>query len=98
MTSKEIFYNTNWMGPINKEWIDTNGAEWAGGRIDLYGDIDSFYGAEIGLPVMAIEDWNRFSEWLINFKSEEVLKLKELLKLYYKDGNPKIRWFNWEES
>ena len=32
-----IRYSTNYMGPINMDWIKEHGSDWAGGRIDLYG-------------------------------------------------------------
>lgn len=30
-----ITYSVNWMGPINKEWIERHGSYWSGGRIDI---------------------------------------------------------------
>jgi len=32
-----ISYSTNWMGPINRDWIAKNGDCWAAGRIDVLG-------------------------------------------------------------
>ena len=93
----KIQYSTNWMGPINKKWCDENGTDWAGGRIDIYGDEDSPYGNEIGLPVMKTSDWNRFSAWLDDIETPTILSLKELLHMYYNEGNPKITWFNYNE-
>lgn len=86
-----IHYSTNWMGPINKEWIKENGEEWAAGRIDVFGDyIDE---TEIGLPMMYIQDWGRFTIWLDKFTTvERVWTLDEIIK-EYETTNPKITWW-----
>ena len=54
-----ITYSTNWMGPINTEWIAKYGDCWAAGRIDVYKD--EGYPAEIALSPMHDRDWERFS-------------------------------------
>lgn len=36
-----ITYSTNWMGPINKKWVDEHGSNWAGGRIDIRENVDT---------------------------------------------------------
>ena len=90
----KIDYSTNQIGPINKTWCDEHGSDWAGGRIDLYGDNLGPYGDEIGLPIMKTEDWYRFSEWLETFHTEKIYSLDKILEQYYKDGNPKIIWFH----
>lgn len=91
-----IYYSTNWMGPIHQGWIEENGEDWSGGRIDIYGDGLGPYGEEIGLPLMKSHDWVDFSVWLDCFCTEKVYTLEELLKEYYKEGNPKITWFNYK--
>ena len=82
------------MGPINKQWIEDNGDDWAGGRIDVYGT-DNPYGEEIGVPIMKGYDWFRFSMWLWKFETDTVWTLKELTEEYEKT-NPKITWFKRE--
>ena len=64
---------------------------WAGGRIDIRGT-DNPYGDETGLPIMHGEDFACFSDWLNGYKTEEIQNFKEILKAYYADGNPKIRF------
>ena len=39
-----IDYSTNWMGPLNQEWLLKNGSNWAGGRIDIRGEPDNHFG------------------------------------------------------
>ena len=89
-----IRYHTNWMGPVNGDWIKKNGDHWAGGRIDVRGTDDP-YGDEIGLPIMNSEDWYNFSEWLKTFETEEIWTLEEIVKMYER-VNPEIRW--WKEK
>lgn len=96
--SDKIYYSTNWMGPISKTWCDEHGDDWAGGRIDIYGDNLAPYGDEIGLPLMKVKDWNNFSSWLNTVITTRVYSLEELLEEYYKEGNSKITWFNREEK
>lgn len=89
-----ISYSTNWMGPINAQWIRENGDHWAGGRIDISGTSYT-YGVEIGLPVMHQSDWNRFSDWLRTFETDTVWTITELTEEYEKT-NPKITWWKRE--
>lgn len=70
---------------------------WAGGRIDVYGT-GEMYNPEIGLPIMEASHWNRFSEWLKTYKTEEQKTLDEILNAYYKDDNPEIEWFDEKEN
>ena len=91
-----VRYRTNWMGPINMDWIRKNGAGWSAGRIDCRGlGLDPMYGDEIGLSPMKTEDWNRFGDWLDSFTSGTMLSLDELVNEYEKT-NPKIVWFNYD--
>jgi hypothetical protein len=87
-------YSTNWMGPINYDWIQKNGDHWAAGRIDVYGGEES-YPDEIALPIMHSEDWTNLTSWLDGFKTKELLNLEQLVAEYEKT-NSKIRWFNYE--
>jgi hypothetical protein len=85
-----ISYSTNWMGPINAKWIKEHGEHWSAGRIDIYGTDDA-YPEEMGLPTMHTEDWNRFSDWLNSFQTDEIWGLDRLVAEYQKT-NPPIRW------
>lgn len=99
MVRKMITYSTNWMGPINRKWIEENGNGWAAGRIDIFGDIitNGEY-LEIGLPMMDKHDWNNFTRWLEGdydskgFETETVWTLDQLVEEYEKT-NPKITWW-----
>lgn len=95
--SDEYSYSTNWMGPINKAWVDKNGSNWSGGRIDISGPDTGMFGDEMGVPIMDSADWCRLSNWLINFETSKRLNLKQLLEEYYADGNPEIVWFKEDE-
>jgi hypothetical protein len=64
--------------------------QYSGGRIDVYGTGDP-YGEEIGVPPMKTEDWNRFGNWLENFRTTTMLSLEELVAEYEKT-NPAIQW------
>ena len=85
-----IRYSTNWMGPMNMDWIEKNGSDWAGGRIDMHGG-DWSYPEEIGLPMMKQEDFNKFSNWLDTIETDDVWTLQQLVKQYEKT-NSKIVW------
>ena len=90
-----ITYSTNWMGPINSQWIQEHGDGWSGGRIDIYGVPGEHYPVEHSLPVMRTEDWNEFSEWLDELETEELLSLEQILEQYFIDKGRIIRW--WKE-
>ena len=85
-------YNSNWMGPVNKQWIEEHGEKWSGGRIDIYHP--SFdYNEETILPIMSNEDYHMFSLWLRDFVSEEQMNFDEL-RAEYEKSNPKLSIFN----
>lgn len=88
-----IRYSTNWMGPINPDWIKEHGEGWSAGRIDVYGT--GPYPDELGLPPMRSEDWARFSEWLDKLETEEMWTLRMIVWEYEKT-NPPIRWLKEE--
>lgn len=90
-----ITYSTNWMGPINYDWIEKHGIGWSAGRIDIYGT-ESHYPEEISLPPMRSEDWNRFSNWLDEFSTETPWTFDELVSEYEK-YYPKINFLNKDE-
>jgi len=92
-----IHYSTNFMGPINIDWIKEHGSDWAGGRIDMYGG-DWSYPEEIGLPIMKSSDYATFSDWLDTVETDDVWTLQQLVEQYEKT-NSKIVWHrtpSWE--
>ena len=64
---------------------------WAGGRIDVRGESLGPYGEELGLPIMSVESFNSFSDWLYNHCTEKIWSLDKLVERYEKT-NPKIVW------
>ena len=84
-----LSYGTNWMGPINSDWIAKHGDCWAAGRIDVHGE--EGYPQEIALPPMHDRDWERFSRWLEIFETEEMWTLAMLVAEYEKTHQP-ILW------
>lgn len=86
-----ITYSTNWMGPINEEWLEKHGSGWSAGRIDIRGTENPF-GEEIALAPMTHKDWEQFSEWLENFRTTRVFSFGEILEAYYQAGYPVITW------
>ena len=65
---------------------------WACGRIDVYG-YNTHYPEEISLPLMRAEDWNRFTKWLAELKTNYVWSLDQIVTEYEKT-NPKIQWWD----
>ena len=84
-------YSTNWMGPINQKWIEENGNQWAGGRIDIYGG-DEPYPGEISVPLIHKYDWWDLTNFLDTLSTEKMLSWEEI-KTLYEETNPKIRFF-----
>jgi hypothetical protein len=91
-----ISYSTNWMGPINEDWIAKHGTGWSAGRIDIYGVPDEPWGYEYSLPPMRTEDWNDFGDWLDDLTTEELLSYNELIEQFETHRGKKIRW--WKED
>ena len=93
-----ITYSTNWMGPINSNWIKEHGNYWAGGRIDIRDDTKQGYEGwnEYSLPPMHGEDWNSFSEWLDDFTTERLFSFEDLIAQYEQESGTVIRW--WKEK
>ena len=87
-----ITYSTNWMGPINQQWIEEHGNQWSAGRIDIYGVPNEPFPLEYGLAPMHSEDWNKLSNFLDNFGSELLLSYDELIETYEEHTGTKIRW------
>ena len=91
-----ITYSTNWMGPINTQWIEEHGDCWAAGRIDIYGVPGEDYPIEYGLPPMHVRDWEDFSEWLDDLETEELLSFDELVAQFVQTVGKKIQWLKEE--
>lgn len=95
-----IRYSTNYMGPVHTKWFTDRGIKsgdesWAGGRIDIYGlDRNDYYDGrgELGLPIMDGESWFKLTDWLAEYKTQEVKTLEELLSDFYADTNHTIQW------
>lgn len=90
----KVRYQTNWMGPVNKEWIQKHGNHWSTGRIDFLNNLhpDDEFLDQMAVPPMHSEDWNRFSQWLVPIETDFPWTLEQLVGLYERE-NPKIRWF-----
>ena len=87
----KVRYSTNWMGPINTQWIKDYGDDWSGGRIDVYGD-DVPEHTELGIRIMKTVDWRRFTAWLEGLTTPEIWTTEQLVKAY-EFHNPQIEWF-----
>ena len=91
-------YRSNYMGPINKEFIATHGENWAGGRIDCRcddikdPDYDR-YGQEIGIPTMNLTHYNILSKWLENLRTDRLLTEEELYALFKEQTKVDIKFF-----
>lgn len=88
----EVRYRLNWMGPINGDWIKTNGHGWAAGRIDT--DYGYPYPAEIGVGTMKAEDWNNLREWLRTYKTFGLQTLDVIVGDFESQTGHKITWFS----
>ena len=84
-------YDTNYMGPINKDWLDKNPGCWAGGRIDCYysGEdpvevekCDWNHKTEMGVPVMDCVSWGMLTNFLETVKSDTLLSYAELASMF----------------
>lgn len=65
---------------------------YSGGRIDISGVPNEPYGTEFSVPIMKGEDWNRLSDWLDDFFTEELITFEELITEFEKT-NPAIQWW-----
>ena len=85
----------NRMGPINRQWMEENGYDWAGGRIDFDCNNENDpmydrYGREVSVPMMHEEDWYSFGEWLGEQKWREY-PVESVFDQYTESGGT-IRW------
>ena len=93
------------MGPANLHWyadrglVNENGsmtAHYSAGRLDIYGlDESEYYGgmSEYDLPPMTSESWERFSDWLDDFSSTELLNLNQLVEQFKQATGHSIQWY-----
>lgn len=93
-----VTYSTNWMGPINKAWIEEHGDCWSAGRIDIRDDSKEGYAgwSEYSVSPMRSEDWSALSEWLEDVESEEIVDYNFLISTFECAYGKKIRW--WKEK
>jgi hypothetical protein len=85
-------YNVNIDDTVQVEEITEY---WCGGRIDIYGlDSDEYYcgTSEYGLPIMDGESWNKLTDWLDEYTSEELTSFEDLIIIFERETNHKIRW------
>lgn len=89
-----ITYSTNWMGPINSDWIAKHGEYWAAGRIDIYDVPGEHYPLEYSLPPMHVEDWNALSDWLDDLTTTELWEYDMLISIFEGEvlNGREIRW------
>jgi hypothetical protein len=79
-------YSSNWMGPINQQFIEEHGSGWSGGRIDCYysgndlNELEYTYNArtEIGAPIMTNRSWNIMSNFLDTLETEKLLTFDDI--------------------
>jgi len=89
-----ISYSTNWMGPINEDWITKHGTGWSAGRIDIRDDTKHGYDGwdEYSIAPMRGEDWNALSDYLWDLTTEELLSYNDLIEQFETHYGKKIRW------
>ena len=86
-----ITYSTNWMGPINADFIKEHGDYWSGGRLDI--DDASMFGSEYPLPIMHKTDWRDLTNFCSTYTTEELATSAKILADFEQNYNRKIRWF-----
>ena len=89
-----VTYSTNWMGPINKKWIEEHGDQWSAGRIDIRDDSKDGYDGwdEYFLAPMHTEDWNALSNFLNRLHGESIIPYDSLILLFEAEYGKSIRW------
>ena len=73
---------------------------YSAGRMDIRDDSKSGYAGwhEYSLAPMRTEDWNLFSDWLIDFETETLWTLDQILEEYRQDTGHVIRWWKEDEE
>lgn len=89
-----ISYSLNWMGPINKDWLNSYGDCWSAGRIDIRDDSKQGYDGwdEYAIPPMRNEDWNDLGDYLWDLETTHLLTKEELIASFEKVIGRKVRW------
>mgnify|MGYP001117803802 CR=1 FL=1 len=92
--NRMITYSTNWMGPINEDWIAKHGDYWAAGRIDIYGVEGEHYPLEYSLPPMHVQDWNALSFFLDRLYTHgtRAMPYTCIIGLFEAEYGKQIRW------
>lgn len=85
-----ISYSTNWMGPCNARFFEVHGPDWHGGRIDIYDVPGEPYNLEYRLPIMDGASYQKFSDWLEDFKTEELVESEMLFSTFEQETGHKI--------
>lgn len=72
--------------------LRTYETEYGAGRVDIR-DASPF-GSELGVPVMDMRSWGRFSHYLANLKTTDAPRdLAELVLWFEQDTGETINWF-----
>ena len=95
-----ITYSTNWMGPINEDWIAKYGQGWSAGRIDIRDDSKHGYDGwhEYSVAPMHGEDWNALGDYLWDLTTEELLPYDTLIEQFETHYGKRIRWADESED
>ena len=83
-------YYLNWCGPINMKWLEENGTQWSGGRIDVADG--STFGSEYTVRPILSEDWYAWGEWMNSLETDEVLTFNQLVDQFIEQGG-ELRWW-----
>ncbi len=87
----KVTYFLNCMGPVNRKWLEENGQDWRGGRIDIEDGSD--YGNEYSMPIVRASTWYKLQEWLDDTSTDDVVPLQHLLKAFGAEVPWTIEWF-----
>lgn len=90
-----ITYRLNWMGPVNKKWIEKYGIDWSCGRVDIYGldETEYFDGKhEYAAHPMRRLSWGMFGHWLSKRKDTELVPLQDLVADFEAETGHEIEW------
>lgn len=88
-------YSLIYMGPINKKWIEENGSNWSGGRIECYDSENSFGWSNEEHPILIdSKDWYDFDNWLEELETPNIFSKEELIKKFEEDTKTKVILFD----
>jgi len=80
------------LGPGDVWEYDEITTQYSAGRIDIRGVPDEPWGLEYGVAPMHDEDWNAFSEYLWDLKTEELVPYNTLIEQFETHYGKRIRW------